>query len=451
MANNKFFKIIFFTIFLPLIVNSKSFAKELYVSTTGSDSVPYANNDISHPWVTPQKAWYNAQAGDTVYFRGGTYNISSTINTNGSNGYDGTLSNPIIFTTYANESVIFNATGGSGPMFQISKDYNVIKNFIIDGGGYFSRIFAVGWYDGEPVTGFEADGLTISDWADGDNCNAFYIGSSYASVTATKITIKNCRIQGNPAGSNQNYSGVQVFGATEFSIENNDVSQVVRGIYIKHSSYGYTDHNDLIKNNYIHRLNPGGIGLRINGNYIDVINNIIDGTTQFGEDAESGTNPNGNYVYFSHNTFIGPIEQLYDGGGIYSKFLNNIHAATAYIFRYSSNPENPQINETDYNLYSTSAVLHKGTTCSLANWRTHLVSDNTGGNRDANSISGTPTFEGGATPTTISGYKLTTSSTGYLSANDGKDMGAEVSLVGPAVSLEGTPLGAPASLKIINE
>ena len=44
------------------------FAKNLFVSPMGSDSVPYDLVTISKPWLTPLKGWTEARAGDTVFF-----------------------------------------------------------------------------------------------------------------------------------------------------------------------------------------------------------------------------------------------------------------------------------------------------------------------------------------------------------------------------------------------
>lgn len=49
----------------------------------------------------------------------------------------------------------------------------------------------------------------------------------------------------------------------------------------------------------------------------------------------------------------------------------------------------------------------------------------------SNNLSGTPTFVGGANPTTYSGFQLTSSSMGYRAATDGRDMGAIVSASPP--------------------
>ena len=94
---------LFFLSFLSLL-NPQAYANVYYVANSGSDS-----NSVSfeYPWATPRNAWANAQAGDIVYFRGGTYYITSEIDT-ASIGHDGTASAPITFTHYADEDVYFN-------------------------------------------------------------------------------------------------------------------------------------------------------------------------------------------------------------------------------------------------------------------------------------------------------------------------------------------------------
>jgi hypothetical protein len=78
-------------------------ASPLFVSPTGSDSVTRAGNDIDHPWLTVSKAVTTAEAGDTVYFRSGTYTISSSIDTS-SSGNAGTEANPITYKPYPSET-----------------------------------------------------------------------------------------------------------------------------------------------------------------------------------------------------------------------------------------------------------------------------------------------------------------------------------------------------------
>ena len=86
---------------ISLILTSTSFVKgdpsTWYVATTGSDA---AAGDISHPFKTIQKAVDVAQAGDTIYVRGGTYH--ERVRMKGS----GTAGNPITLTNYNGETVI---------------------------------------------------------------------------------------------------------------------------------------------------------------------------------------------------------------------------------------------------------------------------------------------------------------------------------------------------------
>jgi len=418
-----------FVFVISVTLVTSVWAKDLFVATNGNDSVSYTNNDINNPWATPAKAWYNALAGDTVYFRAGTYTLTGQINTV-SSGNHGTEFNKIEFTCYNDEEVTIKGKGDLVASFEIGKDWNYVHHLNFDGNGD-NRIFRVG-YDAT-VEGFVIEDCTATGWKDDDNSNFVYAGSTYASCTMTKLTVQRCTIKGNPSGSYQNYSGIQVFGAEQFTIANNDISQVVRGIYLKHSSINYSDHGDVVKNNYIHDLNSSAKALRCNMNYVTISNNIFDGDVDLGEDAQSSRgSPRGNYNIWDHNTFMADFFQMDDGScGIYNSYTNNVFVQTLRIYPYSGDDANSKILETNYNLYpSGNVVLHKGTNYSLANWKTHMVSEGSGGSRDANSISGAPTFSGGASPSSIMGFALAESSLGKNAADDGKDLGAEILKVG---------------------
>lgn len=69
----------------------------------------------------------------------------------------------------------------------------------------------------------------------------------------------------------------------------------------------------------------------------------------------------------------------------------------------------------------------------------------TGGAAGTNAITGNPTFVGGSSPTTWAGYKLTSTSLGFLTASDGKDRG--VNYYGPDTS-GGNLLSAPTNLRL---
>lgn len=90
------------------LIESAVYAKDLFVSTDGDDTFSHADNDIHHPWRTVEKAWYSALAGDTVYFRRGTYVIATRIDTK-HRGDNGTAENPIRFMRYGQEEVVFTS------------------------------------------------------------------------------------------------------------------------------------------------------------------------------------------------------------------------------------------------------------------------------------------------------------------------------------------------------
>ncbi len=78
----------------------------LYVSPAGSDSNP---GTITQPLLTISKAMSLATAGTTIYLRGGTYNISSTLGA----GVSGVAGNRINLWAYPGEAPILDFSGES--------------------------------------------------------------------------------------------------------------------------------------------------------------------------------------------------------------------------------------------------------------------------------------------------------------------------------------------------
>jgi len=99
-SNNTNIKTILIIIFLLLTITLN--AATYYVATTGND----ANlGTISSPWLTWGKAASTAIAGDTVYFRGGTYTGNSNYLMNPNSG---TAGNYICFFNYPGETPILD-------------------------------------------------------------------------------------------------------------------------------------------------------------------------------------------------------------------------------------------------------------------------------------------------------------------------------------------------------
>jgi hypothetical protein len=81
-------------------------ASTYYVATTTTGT---ADGSIDHPYTSISTAITKAVAGDTIYVRGGTYNLSSTLNI--SSGKSGTAANPYSLLAYPGEAPILDFRG----------------------------------------------------------------------------------------------------------------------------------------------------------------------------------------------------------------------------------------------------------------------------------------------------------------------------------------------------
>lgn len=455
-----FLSIIFF-VFIPH--NAK--AKDLFVSTTGSDATSYSSNDVDHPWLTVEHAWATAQTNDVVYYRVGTYTITAQINnlTSGAN---------VTHTNYQDEVVTWESSLCEGEL----ADHGVIHvsedNITVDGinGNWTGNeecfadtgFFVMGWASKSGSADYFS--LKNGEWTfakygqNGGIVFARLNGSDYSSY----VTIENVKITGpgvgDPTYGSINTSGIMMFQAQNWTIKNCEISNVNTGIfYNKHanvaSSVGGT-----VENNYIHTV---GVALRTQTNYTAFTNNIFDGVIRMGYDSGSSADGNigSDYNTWTHNTFIDEVdmENNYDAGDnelhgtVYPVFENNIMPEANFnLHRYGSEPT---YYEGDYNLWPPAGTIYVydgGSSAKiLSAFRTFLggcVNDD----NECNSIEQTPTFIGGASPSSITDFALTSESYGYQSCLDGSDMGADVSLVGvdAGAGPDTTPPSAPSGLSV---
>jgi hypothetical protein len=102
-------------LFVSMSVFPQDIGGDYYVATDGNDSDP---GTYAEPWLTVQKAFNTADAGDTVYFRGGTYlpTTRSLIapQRDPAVGNSGTVANPICYFAYTGETVIFDYKNSIG-------------------------------------------------------------------------------------------------------------------------------------------------------------------------------------------------------------------------------------------------------------------------------------------------------------------------------------------------
>ena len=110
---------------IPMVKIVSASSVTWYVATTGSDA---AAGDISHPFKTIQHAVDVAQAGHTIYVRGGTYKQAITMK------HSGTAGNPITIAGAAGETAIIDGTGinyWAGLVYLNGKDYLTFTNLKI--------------------------------------------------------------------------------------------------------------------------------------------------------------------------------------------------------------------------------------------------------------------------------------------------------------------------------
>jgi hypothetical protein len=159
-------------IFLPVLL----WANAYYVSPGGSDA---AVGTISQPFLTITKAHSVALAGDTVFVRGGSYVVNTTINLSKS----GTATNGFFLLAYPGERPLLDfssmAVSSSNRGIQLSGNHWYIKGFDIKGAGDNGMFISGSFNTVEFCALFENrdTGLQIGNGASNNkimNCDSYY-------------------------------------------------------------------------------------------------------------------------------------------------------------------------------------------------------------------------------------------------------------------------------------
>ena len=379
------------------------YAKNLYVAPGGSDSVAYASNDISHPWLTWNKAVSNAQAGDIVYFRAGTYTISSTIDMN-TLGYNGSSGSPVTFSNYPGEKVVTTTT--ASVMFYWDKLYHQVTadaqgNMEFDGVAW---VFYIG-------NNGDGSGAVIK------NCKIYAnsTGDNYAAINLQANRSNNALIEyneiiGPQANASKWSNGIIYLGGTNTGtrILNNNIHETQNAIYIKHSNSDTSSSGAEIGWNYIYNSTSGVYG---QPQYINIHDNLLYGCDiDLGDCGGGSAQCQGSYDTINHNTVTSGMD-WYSPGLPDCTIKNNIFSTIGGVL-------SGQV--TDYNMYTSHAAI---------------------GSHDLGNTS--PTYVGGSDP--IAKYTLTSGSAGHAAGSDGKDMGADISHVGSGASQQTTNTTPPAT------
>jgi hypothetical protein len=352
--------------------------------------------------------------GDTIIIHSGTYPESSLTPYSGP---DSTHYTTLIGASGETKPIINGATAQQRAIFNISNVNNIILDGLdIQGGGGLECGSGVGlgcdYLGGEGGTGHgggPADNIIIQNCRisganttpDGDDPAQIWL--SYGGSVTNVIIRNNELISSNGLPSPSfGIKGIDSASSTvNLLITNNYIHGGVCGIGFKWEQNMNTDsdRNITVQNNWIQNVSQRGI--YADQAYLKILNNIIDGS-KYG--IFFGDSWGGDFCQVKHNTI-----------------LNS--SSDAYYFSSSSASNN---NAQDNLRWSVSTIALNGNTNTIADMTTQ------------------PTFVGGASPSTVAGYTLTSLSNGYKAASDGKDFGADTTQVGiqsSARSSIGKPVG----------
>lgn len=410
-----------------VILSSTSQAGVKFVSPAGDDAVSAQANNIDHPWKTPAKAFTDAAAGDTVYFREGTYEVTKTINVDGGGVH------PVLLTHYGNEKVVITGTT-AGPIVEIQR-----QSYTVDGINFAGRgtCFRVGW--DRNGSNFTARNCSYSMQTGGDNTGFVYANGLLANGTS----VENCTMTGPGPSAHQNSAGVIAFRTQQLSILHCEISGFPIAIYYKHANDIDTANPGAaieIAYNYIHGTSR--YAMEINANYARIHDNLFglnDAGIRFNEcNGAAG----GDCNVFKHNTlYKTPLglsgetdahDRSYPGA-VGNTISDNIIYGESDgehkifdIYRYFKEGDHKTVSDYNclYNTATSNVIAEFGKAYTLGAWSTHRGSD-------AHSVQARPIF------TNASGrldspadFKLTSASPGYRAASDGTDMGASIDSVG---------------------
>jgi hypothetical protein len=227
-----------------LQIASISHAGTFYVSPTGNAAWSACIN--SGTPCSASTAMANAQAGDVVYFRGGTYNPVSTCDREVAAmkpANSGTSVNPIIFMAYPGETPVIQGNNCGGPSFGTAN---------------------VDWIVWDGFKGILIDNVPSE--------NRFVM-----LMESNHITIRNCDLKGVVKTNYHNNALIESLRSTYVTIENNklhdnngDPSVVVNttAILFWDTYYAEVSNNDIYNNSI-------GIYDKQDGNYNEYYNNHI--------------------------------------------------------------------------------------------------------------------------------------------------------------------------------
>jgi len=392
-------------------VNGKCY----YVSPNGSDS---NDGSFQNPFRTVQKAANIMQAGDVTYIREGFYSENMI-----TFAHTGTNDNWITLKAYPGETPIIDGgfeglNNGRVPVFDIDGVHYIIIDGLTIQRGSMAGIFIA--YD-YPTSHIIIQNNEIRDIRVNDNTAAVYVSTNYSDVI-----IRNNKL--HPETTIRG-AGVELFrGANNIVIENNEIYNTNKGVYYKHG-VNNSSNKPIIRNNLIHDVETYGIKSSTDNAVIE--NNVLyntQGIKIYHESTGCG-NVGAFYNRIIHNTIIGggilllqPSSSCADRGARHTYIENNlVYGGSFTIWPYVVTSDRNHDTKSDYNLWGNQTTFREfeKSYSSLDSWQNAL-------GLDLHSIQGEPIFNN---PNNHD-YSLAPGSPGKNAASDGKDIGADFSLVG---------------------
>ena len=217
-----------------LLFSVSLFAKEIYVSPSGSNS---GDGTINSPYRTISYALEQTQGGDTVILRQGEYNEAVRIRV------------PITLKSYPGEHVkiytgIDNENIDTTLTIDVDADGTVIDGLEITGGYYYGIALFTKWDWGEEDRSGATD-ITIK------NCNIHHTGRDCIKITpeCDRVIIENCEIHHSGARYGENAEGIDNVNADYMVVKDCYIHDTgSTGVYVKGGGTNAVIERNIVEN-----------------------------------------------------------------------------------------------------------------------------------------------------------------------------------------------------------
>jgi hypothetical protein len=361
-------------------VTARLEAAAYYVSPSGSAKWPACAN-ISTP-CAPLTAFANAVAGDTVYFRGGQYEVGQSTTWGAwpwvfqwRPANSGTPGSPITFRNYPGETVVINgnvsgAVAGTWDglnhstcvMGVVGKSYITIDGFTFqaDNGAEMASVLIYGNSTTDRAIGCIVRNCIFNGGTqevnDGNNWEGLRVEHTSA------LLVSNCIFFNYRAFANQhNTSGYKGYGNVSGVLENIEAFNCTVALYLKGTHTDFT-----VRNNFVHDSNTGILitpdTVNMISDRVKVINNVIANIVHSG--IEQDVSVHGDDWVIANNTIYN-VAGTDGGGGIIKANNQATHGLRCYNnivtkvggYGHLVTRANGQLAEADHNEWGPTFTL----------------------------------------------------------------------------------------------